>query len=98
MVELRRRQYKEFIKRYQLEGKKIIEAGCGRGEFLRVLKEFPVKGYGIEHDPSLAEIAKESGLLVSCDFTETIDQKLPNGPFDAFLSFNFFQSISHHLM
>ena len=64
MVELRRRQYQEFIKRYQLEGKKIIEAGCGRGEFLRVLKEFPVKGYGIEHDPSLAEIAKESGLLV----------------------------------
>ena len=91
MVELRRRQYKEFIKRYQLEGKKIIEAGCGRGEFLRVLKEFPVKGYGIEHDPSLAEIAKESGLLVSCDFTETIDQKLPNGPFDAFLSFNFLE-------
>ena len=91
MVELRRRQYQEFIKRYQLEGKKIIEAGCGRGEFLRVLKEFPVKGYGIEHDPSLAEIAKESGLLVSCDFTETIDQKLPNGPFDAFLSFNFLE-------
>lgn len=91
MVELRRRQYQEFIKRYELEGKKIIEAGCGRGEFLRVLKEFPVKGYGIEHDPSLAEIAKESGLLVSCDFTETIDQKLPNRPFDAFLSFNFLE-------
>lgn len=91
MVKLRRRQYQEFIGRYHLEGKKLIEAGCGRGEFLNVLQEFPVKGYGIEHDPELAEIAREGGLAVTCDFTETADQKLANGPFDAFLSFNFLE-------
>ena len=86
MVELRRRQYQEFIKRYQLEGKKIIEAGCGRGEFLRA------QGISAQ-DMVLSTILLWRRLrvvfLVSCDFTETIDQKLPNGPFDAFLSFNF---------
>ena len=37
MVELRRRQYRRLIEGYGLEGKKILEAGCGRGEFLSVL-------------------------------------------------------------
>ncbi len=91
MVKLRRRQYQEFIGRYHLEGKKIIEAGCGRGEFLRVLQEFPVKGYGIEHDSELAQIAREGGLAVTDGFTEAPDQQLANGPFDAFLSFNFLE-------
>lgn len=95
MVELRRRQYSEFIDRYHLEGKKIVEAGCGRGEFLRVLREFPVEGYGIEHDKSLVEIAKADGLNVSYGFTETVDTKISGGPFDAFLSFNFLEHQPH---
>ena len=71
MTELRRRQYKHLIETYGLEGKKFIEVGCGRGEFINVLREFP----------------------------ETPDQKFmgdptvegSEGPYDAFLSFNFLE-------
>ncbi len=97
MVELRRSQYRHFIETYGLEGKKIIEAGCGQGEFLSVLKEFPVKGYGIEHKEDLVELARSRGLTVWRQFADQEGTILKNpdgegeGPYDAFLSFNFLE-------
>lgn len=91
MVELRRRQYRHLIETYGLEGKIFIEVGCGRGEFLAVLKEFPVRAYGIEHKRDLVQIAGNEGLSVSEGFTETEDTRIPEGPFDVFLSFNFLE-------
>lgn len=95
MVELRRKQYDHLIRTYGLEGKKFIEAGCGRGEFLSVLKEFPVEAWGMEHRADLAELASESGLNVFRGFTETEDMVLPGAPYDVFLSFNFLEHQPH---
>jgi len=36
MYQLRRKQYAHFIELCHLEGKTIIETGCGRGEFLSI--------------------------------------------------------------
>ena len=91
MVELRRYQYKHLIETYHLEGKKFLEVGCGQGEFLKVLEEFPVKAYGVEHDPALVELAKAQGLHVDQGFTETEDTVFAGGLFDVFLSFNFLE-------
>ena len=49
MRELRASQYRHLIETYHLEGKTFFEAGCGRGEFLKFLQEFPVEIYGMEH-------------------------------------------------
>lgn len=91
MVELRRSQYSHFIDKCGLAGKKIVEVGCGQGEFLQVLTEFPVEAYGIEHKSDLVELARGKGLQVTQGFTETEDTVIPGGPFDAFLSFNFME-------
>lgn len=99
MTELRRRQYKHLLETYGLEGKKFIEVGCGRGEFINVLREFPVQVFGMEHKEDLIAIARESGLCVWREFPETPDQKFTGdpevegseGPYDAFLSFNFLE-------
>ena len=91
MVELRRYQYRHLIETYHLEGKRFIEVGCGQGEFLKVLSEFPVEAYGIEHDPKLVEAARAQGLKVSQGFTETEDTVFPDGLYDVFLSFNFLE-------
>ena len=88
MVNLRRGQYRHLIETYHLEGKRFIEVGCGRGEFLSVLTEFPVKAYGIEHKKELVRIAREQGLDVREGFTEHGDQTIEGAPFDCFLSFN----------
>lgn len=103
MTELRRRQYRHLIETYHLEGKKFIEIGCGRGEFINVLREFPVKVFGMEHKEDLIEIARESGLCVWREFPETADQVFSGdpadtdskGPYDVFLSFNFLEHQPH---
>lgn len=91
MVNLRRQQYKHLIDKYMLEHKKFIEIGCGRGEFLSVLKEFSVEIYGIEHKKDLVEVAKADGLIVEEGFVGDANVQLENGPFDVFLSFNFLE-------
>ena len=96
MVNLRRSQYRHFIEAYHLEGKKLIEAGCGQGEFLSVLSEFPVKAYGLENRESLVQLAREKGLTVWKQFAEEGEVLAPDdgsasGPYDGFLSFNFLE-------
>mgnify|MGYP002792062063 FL=1 len=91
MVELRRYQYRHLIETYKLQGKKFIEVGCGQGEFLKVLTEFPVEAHGLEHDPRLVELARAQGLDVEQGFTETEDTVFAGGLYDVFLSFNFLE-------
>jgi SAM-dependent methyltransferase len=64
MTDLRRRQYAHLIEAYQLEGKHFLEVGCGQGEFLQVLEEFPVHAHGVEHKPELVALARGKGLDV----------------------------------
>ncbi len=92
MTDLRTSQYRHLIDTYHLEGKKFLEAGCGRGEFLKVLAGFPVEAYGVEHRQALVDTAVEDGLHVVQGFTENPDTVLgENGPYDVFLSFNFLE-------
>lgn len=88
---LRREQYRHFMEVCRLEGKKILEAGCGAGEFLEIWKEFPVDAYGVEHKESLAEAARQQGLQVQQGFIGSEDDRLKEAPFDAFVSFNFLE-------
>ena len=107
MRELRTSQYRHLIETYHLEGKTFYEAGCGRGEFLKFLQEFPVEIYGMEHKADLVETAQAEGLHVWREFPEREDQRfgrspeasmlqesgwsVPEKPFDVFLSFNFLE-------
>ena len=91
MHDLRYSQYKHLIETYHLEGKKFIEVGCGQGEFLSVLNEFPVKTFGIEHKATLVELAKSKGLNVVQGYVENGEYKIQGAPFDVFLSFNFLE-------
>lgn len=94
MRELRRGQYRHLIETYHLEGKKFLEVGCGRGEFLQVLTEFPVQAFGMEHRRELAEMAEKEGLSVWQEFPDEPDHIFADGKrgtFDVFLSFNFLE-------
>ncbi len=53
-----------LIARYGLNGKKIIEIGSGKGEFLRMLCEFG-QNTGVGFDPSYAAAAEESHPALS---------------------------------
>ncbi len=88
---LRMQQFEHFIELCGLQDKKIIEIGCGGGEFLEILRDFPVKVYGTEHNRNLLEHARNLGLNVEEDFVEDGECILKDAPFDAFISFNFLE-------
>ena len=90
LKELRIRQYRNLIDKYELSGRKVWEVGCGGGEFLALWDGLGVSGYGVEHNDVLLQKATENGLNVHKGFVDRnyID---PNGPFDAFVSFNYLE-------
>lgn len=91
MEALRMSQYEEFIRIGDLGGKKILEAGCGAGEFLEILARYPVQAYGMEHKEELVRKAREKGLTVSAGYPESEEEVFEHAPFDAFCSFNFLE-------
>lgn len=95
MVDLRNQQYSDFIKQFNLYGKKILEVGCGQGEFLRIWKNYDVRAVGIEFDEALVAKARGEGLEVYKAFADNAATELPEAPFDAFVQFNFLEHQPH---
>lgn len=93
MHRLRHEEYERFMEMCPIRDKRIVEVGCGQGEFLRIWREdgFSVEACGIEHDPKLAEMARADGLSVSVGFARDEYTRLEGGPFDGFCSFNFLE-------
>ena len=91
LIELRQKQYKHLIENYNLQGKKILEVGAGKGGFLKTLKEmseYHIREYGIENNAEFVKIAREqNGVNVIQGYTDTRDTLIPGSPFDAFTSF-----------
>lgn len=89
----RRKQFKDFILRYNLTGKRLLEVGCGSGEYLEILNECGVLGSGIEYGQSAYQAALEKGLTVSRQFFETGNELVEGAPFDGFLFLNFLEHL-----
>lgn len=88
---IRRAEYRTFIEKYHLANKRIIEFGCGKGENLEILKEFPVQAYGLEHNKEFVKICREKGLNVYQGFVENEQYKIGEELFDGFVCYNFLE-------
>ena len=93
IANIRRKQLKEFIEKYNLENKKIVEIGASNGDFLRILNEFNVKCFGIENSQNNITVNSNGGgvIKVEKNFLDREDIKLKDSPFDAFVQFNFME-------
>lgn len=78
-------QARNFVERFGLAGKKVIEVGCGEGSGMRHLAAAGVQVFGVEPSRPLREIAVSAGLQVQ-DAYVTPQGLLEHGPFDAFVS------------
>jgi SAM-dependent methyltransferase len=83
-------QFAELIRRNSLQKKKVIEIGCGRGEFLSLLAALDVRAYGLEFSADSVEHCLKNGLLVSRGYLDALSE-LADGPFDAFLLMMFLE-------
>jgi 2-polyprenyl-3-methyl-5-hydroxy-6-metoxy-1,4-benzoquinol methylase len=93
MRTFRLKQFKEFIEQYSLQNKKIIEMGCGKGEYLQLMKEVGADVYGIEFLDESVEFCRVQGLQVYKEYIDCPDISIPSAPFDAFFIMNFFEHI-----
>src|SRR3990172_10079155 len=81
MKDFRMKQFGSFIQEYSLKGKKIIEIGCGRGEYLSLMQQFGAEGYGLEHSEESVRQCVKSGLKVSKGFVQSSSDRLEYAPF-----------------
>lgn len=90
MTEFRRKQFADFLAEFNLKGKKFLEAGCGGGEYLSIMKEAGTDVYGTEYSAASAEKCRRQGLNV-CEMFPSEGKTIPGGPFKAFGLFNSFE-------
>ncbi len=91
MKEFRKEYFADFITKYELEGKKIVEVGAGAGEFMQMMKDAGGEVYGIEHNSELVSKGCKNGLSIYSGFPgESIDT---DERFDAFYIMNFLEHI-----
>jgi len=93
LLEQKKDQFKRFIDNFQLLEKKILEVGCGRGEFLSILNQLNVKAHGIEHSRSSIEHCEALGLSVEQRYLSSEVVRLRDGPFDAFIFLMFLEHL-----
>jgi len=89
--EIKKRQavYIEKLKNF----KNVVDLGCGRGEFLQLLKENSIPSFGVEIEPSLCAILKEKNLNF---FQMNIFDFLEKKPieFDCLVSFHLIEHLN----
>jgi 2-polyprenyl-3-methyl-5-hydroxy-6-metoxy-1,4-benzoquinol methylase len=93
MRDFRIKQFESFIQKYSLKGKKVIEIGCGCGEYLSIMQQQGVDAYGLEQSLESAAQCAKNGLKVSQGFIENSTDRLKNCPFNAFFILNFLEHL-----
>ena len=93
MKDFRIKQFGRFIQKYSLKKKKVIEIGCGRGEYLSLMQQCGIEAYGLEYLAESVKQCAKNGLKVSKGFIQSSTDRLNNAPFDAFFILNFLEHL-----
>lgn len=77
-----REHHRAYIEYFQ--GKDVVlDIGCGRGEFLELLREAGIGGEGVDFNPDMVQHCREKGLQVSEADALTYLQSLPDNSLGA---------------
>ena len=93
MKDFRMKQFRSFIQKFSLKKKKVIEIGCGCGEYLSIMQQFGVDTYGLEYSEESVMQCIKNGLRVSRGFIQDTTDRLNYAPFDVFFILNFLEHL-----
>lgn len=81
MRSFRVRQYTDWVKKYQLQRRRIIEIGCGKGEYMAFMEEAEARVEGLEHLPESLDKGRQAGHVMIEGFIEDETYRIfpPNG-------------------
>lgn len=86
-------QFQNFIDKYELDNKKILEVGCGNGDYLEIVNNLNVDAYGIEYSQKNVDICGQKGLQVRRDYIFAGYHKTKPFRFDAFYCIDYLEHI-----
>jgi SAM-dependent methyltransferase len=86
-------QFRAFVERFSLRGKTLVEVGCGRGDYLAMLRDAGVDAVGLEHSAASVEACRAAGLRVAQGFLDRPGDAIEGAPFAAFAIFNFLEHL-----
>ncbi len=93
MKDFRNKQFQSFAQKYSLKGEKVIEIGCGRGEYLSIMQQLGVEAYGLEYAEEAVMQCVKNGLKVSQGFIQSGSESLKHAPFKGFFILNFLEHL-----
>ena len=93
MLARQRAEFKTFIERFSLRNKNILEIGSGRGEYLAILNDLPVKAFGMEHNAEFQKFANKNGLKSFQGYPTDFDGPPDGIIFDGIISINFLEHV-----
>lgn len=93
MRSFRQAQFAEFVRRFDLRGRKVIEVGCGRGEYLALMREAGADALGLEHSAAAVAACAAAGLPAARGFVAGRATRVPQAPFDAFFTLNYLEHL-----
>ena len=79
------RRVRSFYVPYFHDADNVLELGCGRGEFLEILKGKGKRVHGVEMDPDMAKEATKKGIEVAVATAQDY-LKAGDEPFDAIIA------------
>ena len=87
----RLQQFREFAARHDLIGRKVLEVGCGRGEYLSVLSEAGMDAHGLEFSAAAVSHCRRSGQTAFKGYIGNRGKRVGQGPYGAFFILNFLE-------
>ena len=90
-------QHKEFLKFFKNQnnqGKKLLDLGCGTGEFLNAVQKLGFEAWGVDFDRNVIEHAKSLYNLKNV-YTESIEEFSSRKSLPKFDVITFFEVIEH---
>jgi SAM-dependent methyltransferase len=74
-----------LVERFGLQGRRVVEVGCGDGRYLGELRRLGVHAVGIEPSARFRDVAVAAGEEVMLGYV-TEATPVPGGPYDAFVT------------
>lgn len=94
MTAFRTKQFADWVDRHNLKGKKVLEVGCGCGEYMNIMQTTGANVFGIEHSRESVRKAQNAGYKVCENFIEDANVRVEGAPYDAFYIMSFLEHIS----